>query len=284
MPKFTQQQIDEQYQKLPLALREAAYGSDIANKIYEIGQKFALTIEEMGFLAEEATYVILGLVRPENFARQLEERLKTDDEEAAEIVKEINQQIFLPLREALKLAHNVDITEKAISTKPTELSASELLAPTTPPRPVAPATIIPKEEVEKIKKEFSRKPFVSPVAEEKLPKIPPPPPPPRPIEVPTRDKQGISEIQKTEPIPPPPPINKPKITPIDLRQGVKPRPTPPEVMRGVIFAPPAKKPAEPAPSQKPTEPKAQEITVPELKPQEKKPLIRSFDPYREPME
>lgn len=132
MIQFTQQQIEEQYKKLPAELKEAAYGVDIANKIYQIGQKFALTIEERGFLAEEALYVVLGLVRPEDFVGRLEERLRTYDEEAAEIAKEISQQVFLPLREALKRAHQMEIKEEtpAAPAKPPEPAIPQL------PRPI----------------------------------------------------------------------------------------------------------------------------------------------------
>ena len=235
MARYSQQFIEEQYQKLPEDLKQAIYSEDIALKLFELGRKYGITIEKNGFLAEEVGYLMLGLSRPEDFPKYVKERLDFNDEETVEVVKDINQLILYPLRQALKRAHQMEI----------------------------------KEEVSVV----------------------PPPPPPRPIELPSKT---IVMQEKFEPITPPPPPKPPpsplatagkaKIPPIDLRQGAKPRPTPPEIIRGVIFAPPAKKPAEPSAAPKPNLPETPEPKTPEPKPPEKKPTARVFDPYREPIE
>ncbi len=287
MAKFTQQQLDAQYQKLPRELQDAFLDVNAFNKIFDIGKKHKLTIEEIGFAAEEIAYIILGLLSPGDFIKSLAERLNLEEDEINPLGQDINQQIFLPLREALKKAHQIEI---AVETP----KSAEPVATKTPPAPITPppaasATVIPQEEVEKIKEEFKRRPFVQPVPAEKFSQTPPPPAPPRPIEPPSKMPAPAPKPEPIAPVTAP----KPKISPIDLRQGAKPRTIPPEMMRGAIFAPPTKKTTEPitAPvlsepetvTAPPPENKAPELK-PEAKPLDKKPLTRSFDPYREPME
>lgn len=264
MARHSQQLIEERYQKLPEELKQAIYGEDIALKIFDFGRKYGITIEKNGFLAEEIAYILLGLSKPEDFSKFIKERLDFDDEETTEIVKDVNQQILYPLRESLKRAHQMEIAEE----KPVEAVVTKPPPPIVIPKPDTFPKIVPQEEVKKIKEEFRHKPFVQPITEEKLPAIPTPSP------LATAGKE--------------------KILPIDLRQGVKPRPIPPEVIRGVIFAPPTKKIVESIPTAKPemkiTEPKTEvlETQTPEPKIQEQKPetksISRSFDPYREPVE
>lgn len=271
MAKFSQQLIDEQYKKLPQELKDAIFSVDIADKIFEIGRKFAITIEKNGFLAEETAFVVLGLLKPEEFTATIKNRLILGDDEAQEIAKEVNRQILLPIREALKRAHQIEIPEeKGVSQ---ESRPPEIIPRAQPAQVIVPAkpveAIIPKispEVVSPIKVSITENHFwgkgeVRPVPEQKV-VVPPP------------------EKKELEPIPPP---AKPKIAPIDLRQGPKPRLVPPQFMSGTIFVPPLKR-TEPEKIIPTTEPKITKGFSEIPKAQEKKPVIKSFDPYRETAE
>lgn len=123
MPRFPKEKIDEQYKKLPDALKDAIFSVDVANKIFEIGKKFALTIEETGFLGEEAGYVMLGLVHPNDFAKSIQARIEVDEEEIQQVAKEVNSQVFYPIRELFKRVHQFEIAaaeEKTAEEKPKE--------------------------------------------------------------------------------------------------------------------------------------------------------------------
>lgn len=297
MSEFSQQLTEEQYRKLPDELKAAISSTDIAEKMFEIGRKFALSIEKNGFLAEETAFVVLGLIKPGGFPAVIKARLEVSEEEAQEIAKEVSNQIFFPIREALKKTHQVEIKDEGKKTPetmtppaPVEVGSLGRRGPTStleksaeppapePPKSYAAPGVIPQEEIEKIKEEFKRKAFVRPVPAEKLPPTPPPPAPARPVELPTKELPQV-ETKNFEPIPPPAPA-KPKIAPIDLRQGAKPRLVPPEFMRDTIFAPPNKENLD-AKTEKPAE-KAKEIPV--APPVEKKTPSKGYDPYRESTE
>ncbi len=308
MAKFSQQLIDEQYKKLPQELKDAIFSVDIADKIFEIGRKFAITIEKNGFLAEETAFVVLGLLKPEEFTVAIKSRLGVEDDEAHDIAKEVNRQILLPIREALKRAHQIEIPDeeagdeksrsqgdRGSSTKSgQEASTPEIMraitegsrtnepktASTKPIEPLAPKPPIPeiqpghfldKKELEDLKQELIvKKQEVRPVIEQKV------------VVPPIEARPSSNEL-----IPPPP---KSKLQPIDLRQGAKPRPIPPQFISGAIFVPPLKRSDEkiiPAPEPKITKefsetPKLQDGSTPLTT--GKKPIIKSFDPYRETAE
>lgn len=148
MPQYTKQQLEERYNKLPDALKDALFSVDIAHTMFEIGKRNLLTIEKTGFLAEETGYVILGLTHPENLAANLQEKLSVDDEELIKIVSEVNKEVFLPIREMLKKTHGVEV-----ATEPTRPRVPEagFLVPPLPSAPI-PSTSDPQKNRETVTK------------------------------------------------------------------------------------------------------------------------------------
>lgn len=111
MPKFDQKIFRERYEKLPSDLREAIFSEENADKIQEISKKYSLYVDKMGELAEESGLVMLGFTHPKDFIKNLSERLGVDAEKAKEIAKDVNEQIFGPVRESLKKLHKISEEE-----------------------------------------------------------------------------------------------------------------------------------------------------------------------------
>ena len=114
MAHYNRPELEQRYERLPAVLKEALFSAEVAEKIFEIGKKSGLTIEKVGFVAEETGFVILGLTPPREFVSALAQRLETDAETARKVSLEINHQIFFPLREALRQAHQVEVGEAAL--------------------------------------------------------------------------------------------------------------------------------------------------------------------------
>lgn len=140
MPKYTQQQLEERYQRLPESLKDAMFSVDIAKRMVEVSHKFGLSIEKSGFLAEETGYVVLGLVRPDEFVSALVDQLEINRETAEKIALEINHQVFYPLREALKKAHFIDIREEDFHKESLIPKPAPISTPPQTPAPSAPAS------------------------------------------------------------------------------------------------------------------------------------------------
>ena len=133
MSTYTTEQIEEHFQRLPPPLRDHMMNVENSERIFETGKKFGLTIEQIGFLAEESGYVILGLTHPKDFVSYISEHLHIDMEKAKNIAREINHQIFFPLREMLKTAHNFELTQEQIQQAPPPLSSLPRPGVQTPP-------------------------------------------------------------------------------------------------------------------------------------------------------
>ncbi|MFY9462457.1 MAG: hypothetical protein WAP51_04630, partial [Candidatus Sungiibacteriota bacterium] len=112
--EITEETILKRYESLPDDLKEALMGVSTADAIYEIGRKANLNIEKMGALAEEVGLIILGFVPSANFISDLKTALGVNEEKATEIASEINERVFLSIRESLKRLHGAAWSEGLI--------------------------------------------------------------------------------------------------------------------------------------------------------------------------
>ncbi len=157
MTHYGKETLKTQYQKLPQALKEAIVSVEVADKMFELGKKYGLTIEKTGFLAEETGYVMLGLLKPSEFVGEIAKRLEIDGDKAKKIAAEVNHQIFFPIREMLKSAHQVEITYEKLEKQESGIrnqSASwrtgirdetREIKPAAPPAAPAPKMPLPKD-------------------------------------------------------------------------------------------------------------------------------------------
>lgn len=200
LKNYTKQDLDERYQKLPTELQEALYSFDIADRIFETGKKYGLSIEKISKLAGETGYVILGVTGPREFVKTLTEGLGLTIDKTRSIASDINREVFAPIRGMLKRTHNVDFTEEDIQHGGEEIlrkaPAPITATPTTKPesRPIIPEskptfpgiTPIPKTPPIDLRGQEPPRPILTPKPEvsvpppaqkleEKAPEIPIPP-------------------------------------------------------------------------------------------------------------
>lgn len=105
MKNFSQQEVMERYDTLPDPVKDAIFAEATAEKMNEIGKKHNLLIDKIGILAKETGYVMLGLEHPNDFVGNLASMLGVSTSEAREIVQDINESIFKPIREHLMQIH-----------------------------------------------------------------------------------------------------------------------------------------------------------------------------------
>lgn len=107
MQDYTEEQILEKYHTLPQELKTAMASVESSKVVQQIKKKYELNIEQTGDLAGETGLVLLGLTKPENFIRNLSERLEIDAQKAKEIALDVNSQIFSRVKESLKKIHGI---------------------------------------------------------------------------------------------------------------------------------------------------------------------------------
>lgn len=149
MINYTEAQLNEQYTKLPEVMREAIVSVETADKIMAIGKTHNLHIDQIGSLAENVGLVMLGLLSTKEFNKQIENELKIDHVMAENIAAEVNSQIFLPIRDALRqlteakdqLPTQADVLQEIEN--PPAAPITPPITPATPPTIEAPAAVIP---------------------------------------------------------------------------------------------------------------------------------------------
>lgn len=102
MKHFTDQEIEQAIKRSPkLIQNEIMTGEDTAVIIAGLGKTRGLHIDQIGTLAELNRNMLLGLISPDEFLKDLIEA-KIPEKDARDIMKEINEKIFVPLREEMR--------------------------------------------------------------------------------------------------------------------------------------------------------------------------------------
>lgn len=103
MDEDTTKIIKEKFDALPKEIQEVILSSNYEETLLEIGKQYNLNVEQLGILEREATLVMMGLTPTKNFEAELTHELNLDKTKGAQIVKDINEKIFLKIRSLLKL-------------------------------------------------------------------------------------------------------------------------------------------------------------------------------------
>lgn len=101
----TKEQLYEIYRGLPEEIQDVMASMDSTYAIRTIGQKHQLHIDQIGELADAVGLVMLGLEKTDKLLSNIQTRLKIDQTTANAIAREVNEQIFLPIRESLQKLH-----------------------------------------------------------------------------------------------------------------------------------------------------------------------------------
>lgn len=95
------------YFQLPLDLQQIMFAVETADKIREIGTKNNLNSSRLGCVAHTIGLILLGETKIADFAKTLQEKCRLAEEQARQLARDINQEIFLPVKESLKKVHQI---------------------------------------------------------------------------------------------------------------------------------------------------------------------------------
>jgi hypothetical protein len=102
--RYTKEQINERFQMLPASVQDIVLSAEVADAIKEIADKNGLHIDTAGLLNEEITYVMVGAEKSSNFISNLKTKVHLPEDKVNAVAGDVNEKIFLPVREALKVA------------------------------------------------------------------------------------------------------------------------------------------------------------------------------------
>ena len=102
MKQFTQQEIENALKRTPKTIQEEMSNPvATAESLVGVQKKFELHMDQLGVMTALTRNMLLGLVNPQEFLQGLIE-VKVPDAQARQIMQDVNEQIFMPLREQMK--------------------------------------------------------------------------------------------------------------------------------------------------------------------------------------
>ncbi len=105
---YTPEEIDKKMETLPPDIQGLVYSAHMLDVIQSIGTKYKLHIDQVGTLEAEVADIMIGFTPAEKFVPNLMATLSLDQATAENIAKDINDELFIKIREAMKkLPQNV---------------------------------------------------------------------------------------------------------------------------------------------------------------------------------
>lgn len=123
MPDYPKDQLWELYENLPKELQEAIWAEKNADFISGICSRNGIqedkTISE---IAKNITYILLGLLSPNELTQVLEKEVKIEKKQAKQIALEVNRFVLLPVKDSLEALYKIEIKPRleSESTPPIE--------------------------------------------------------------------------------------------------------------------------------------------------------------------
>jgi len=120
MYDYPKEQLRQLYKNLPVDLQEQLFSETAEKIIDKICEKNKFSDEKMLKFKKIISYVLLGLLPPEQFQKSLEKELKIKKDKAEEIALQIVNFVFLPVKKSLEILYNTRLkTKTKISKKQT---------------------------------------------------------------------------------------------------------------------------------------------------------------------
>ncbi len=206
--EYSQEKIDQRLNELPSDLREAIESVEIGNLVAQIGESNGLMLDQVAELMDQTTMIMLGLVKSDDFTKNLSSTLEIDYRTAENISKEINSKIFNKIRASIqKIQGQNEIDYDNVQPQTPPIAQ-------TPPPPVKIQTPSPTPPIPPSIPTTPPAPTEPPVFVAKTIAIPKPEPTPQPAIIPkTVEQAGRFTIER-------PPVGMPQYKETDIKKDV----------------------------------------------------------------
>ncbi len=139
--KYTAEEIEKKFAGLPEEIKAFLYSAEMLDNIKKIGEKHKLHIDQVGLLEAETSEVMLGFTNTKDFPAVLEESLDIENQKAQLVAQDINDQLFVKIRDAMKRTYEQQKGEgekQKVQSVPPPATSVPLAAPQIKTTPSAP--------------------------------------------------------------------------------------------------------------------------------------------------
>lgn len=100
---YSEQILKARFEQLPESVKEAIIATPWKDKLAQIAGKHRMHIDQADRLDKETIIVMFGLEHPDNLVYNIAKHLDVSEEKAEAIAEDLNNEIFLKIRESLKM-------------------------------------------------------------------------------------------------------------------------------------------------------------------------------------
>ncbi len=121
--KYTKEELQNKFKKLPEDIKEAISSLEISNIIIDIGEKYKLHVDQIGGLIDEVGLLMLGLKSSIEFIDNLAVETGIPQEKITGIVDEINKKVLSKIEPFARKIHEARLEKKEekVVLKPAEI-------------------------------------------------------------------------------------------------------------------------------------------------------------------
>lgn len=95
-------EVKDKFNDLPQYLKDFVYSSEMTKILQVVGAKHNLHIDQIGELEAEAAAAMMGITRTEDLEENIARSLALDPQKAAAVTREVNDLLFVKVREGMK--------------------------------------------------------------------------------------------------------------------------------------------------------------------------------------
>ncbi|MBX4189501.1 hypothetical protein KW785_02810 [Candidatus Parcubacteria bacterium] len=163
MENNTEKLIQDQFNSLPLDIKESIGRVPWRERVQSIAKREGLSDDKASVLETETTLILYGFLPPEEYQANIVREVDVDEETAERIIKEVTNEIFAEIEKQYELidatTHLAKVEEKPVET-PREMPK---VTPTVPqPAPEILPEVVPGQTAHEVPHvEFKKEPLVS---------------------------------------------------------------------------------------------------------------------------
>jgi len=196
----TNEQLQEKFKTLPKDIQGLVLDEDFGPTVTFLCDEVGIDATKALDVEDEVFDVLMGFSHPKDFIRNIQSKIGIDQEKAKVIAEKVNEEIFQPVRESLKIVHN--ITEVASEASLASTASGALTQPITSKSPTPPSPTTPKVRPPVFPEIIVPRP--SQASEASIASTPKPPEPPKAQQNIFEQKlQGMYKMPKEETLVPP---------------------------------------------------------------------------------
>jgi len=105
---YSAEQINKAFDNLPKLLSKAIFQTNIEEKKIELNNTYKIHLDLMTMLSNYITFTLIGLMKMEDFELNIIKDLGLSKEDSENIIKDVNETIFLVVRNKMKSLEEAD--------------------------------------------------------------------------------------------------------------------------------------------------------------------------------